>query len=117
VAVQRRLEPGLGQQPRWTRSNLTGQHVADILNDEYDSGGGSGDTCGFKGVFVRWAAKYANVANDNSIKSWLTANANAAWSYRNSSGLMWGQWWHRTPDGYVTAWECSPGIAVTQCAP
>ena len=101
----------------WTRANLTGQHVADILNDEYDSGGGSGDSCGFKGVFVRWAAKYASVAGDSSIASWLTNNANVAWSYRNSSGLMWGQWWHRTPDTGVTSWECSPGLAVTQCAP
>lgn len=101
----------------WTRSNLTGQHTPDILNDEYDGGGGSGDSCGFKGVFVRWAAKYANVANDNSIKGWLTTNANAAWTYRNSAGLMWGQWWRRSPDGFITSWECSPGLAVTQVAP
>lgn len=101
----------------WARSHLTGQHVNDILNDEYDAGGGNGDTCGFKGIFVRWAAKYANVANDGPIKSWLTTNANAAWANRNSSGVMWGQWWRRTPDGYVTSWESSGGVAVTQVAP
>ena len=101
----------------WARSNLTGQHVADILNDEYDGGNGGGDPGGFKGIFVRWAAKYAAVANDASIKSWLTKNADAAWSYRNSNGVSWGQWWRRTPDGYVTSWECSPALAVTQVAP
>ena len=105
------------QAVKWTRSNLTGQHIADILNDEYDSNGGNGDPVGFKGIFARWAAKYANAANDTSIKSWLTSNANTAWSYRNSSGVMWGQWWHRTPDTYVTSWECSSGLAMTQCAP
>lgn len=101
----------------WTREHLAGQHVAGILNDEYDSGGGMGDTVGFKGVFVRWAAKYANVANDDQTKSWLTANASAAWAYRNSSGVTWGQWWHRTPDQYVTSWEAAPAVAVTQVAP
>lgn len=99
---------------KWTRSNLTGQHLADILNDEYDASGGSGDTAGFKGVFVRWAGKWAGAANDASIKSWLGTNANTAWQYRNSGGVMWGQWWHRTPDGYLTSWEASPGLAVTQ---
>ncbi|MET0406368.1 MAG: glycoside hydrolase family 76 protein [Cystobacter sp.] len=98
----------------WTRRNLTGQHITDILNDEYDSGGGSGDTAGFKGIFIRWASRWANAANDASTKSWLGHHANVAWSYRNSGGLMWGQWWRRTPDNYVTAWEASPGIAATQ---
>ncbi|EPX56513.1 hypothetical protein D187_007855 [Cystobacter fuscus DSM 2262] len=98
----------------WTRRNLTGQHLADILNDEYDANGGSGDTAGFKGIFVRWAGKWAGAANDASIKSWLANNSNTAWSYRNSSGVMWGQWWRRTPDNYVTSWESSPGLAVSQ---
>ncbi|SEU38249.1 glycoside hydrolase family 76 protein [Stigmatella erecta] len=98
----------------WARGNLTGQHIPDILNDEYDSGGGQGDTAGFKGVFVRWASKWAGVANDTGIKNWLVTNSNVAWSYRNSSGLMWGQWWRRTPDNFVTSWESSPGLAVTQ---
>ena len=101
----------------WTRSNLTGQHIAGILDDEYDSNGGSGDTCGFKGIFVRWAAKYATIAADTSTQGWLTTNANAAWSYRDSSGITWGQWWHRTPDGGLTSWECSGALAVTQTAP
>lgn len=101
----------------WAKNNLTGQHIAGILNDEYDSSGGNGDPVGFKGIFARWAAKYANAANDTTIKSWLTTNANTAWSYRNSNGVMWGQWWQRTPDGYLTSWECSSAVAMTQCAP
>jgi hypothetical protein len=77
----------------WGCNNLTGQHIVGILNDEYDANGGSGDTAGFKSVFVRWASRY---------KSWLVTNANTAWSYRNSSGVMWGQWWRRTPDSPLT---------------
>lgn len=105
----------------WTQHHLTGQHCNDILNDEYDiADGGRHDGCGFKGIFVRWAAKYVHVveARNNATKNWLTANANAAWENRSSSGLMWGQWWHRTPDnGVLTSWECSSGVVVTQCAP
>lgn len=101
----------------WARNNLAGSHAAGILNDEYNSGDGGNDSAGFKGIFARWAAKYANAANDDSIKNWLTSNANAAWQYRNSFGVTWGQWWHRTPDDYVTAWECSPALAMTQSAP
>lgn len=101
----------------WAKNNLTGQHTAGILNDEYDSNGGNGDPPGFKGIFVRWAAKYANATSDTSIKNWLTNNANAAWSFRNSSGVSWAQWWQRTSDSYVTSWECSSALAVTQDAP
>jgi predicted alpha-1,6-mannanase (GH76 family) len=100
----------------WARSNLTGQHSAQILNDEYGNDRNS-DSAGFKGIFVRWAAKYANVANDTDIKSWLRTNANAAWANRSSSGVMWGRWWHRTPDDYVTSWESSSGVVITQVAP
>jgi predicted alpha-1,6-mannanase (GH76 family) len=101
----------------WTRRNLTGQHLADILDDEYDSANRNNDAAGFKGIFIRWAARYANVSSDTAIKSWLTRNADTAWALRNSSGVMWGQWWRRTPDGFVTSWESSPGVAVTQVAP
>ncbi|RYG35632.1 glycoside hydrolase, partial [bacterium] len=31
----------------FAKNNLSGQHLAGILNDEYDGGGGGGDTCGF----------------------------------------------------------------------
>lgn len=101
----------------WTKNNLTGQHVAGILNDEYDSNGGQGDPVGFKGIFARWCGQYANGVNDSTIKTWLTTNANAAWSYRNNSGLMWAQWWHRTPDTGVASWECTSGVAMAMAAP
>ena len=104
----------------WAKANLTGQHVAGLLNDEYDSQGGNGDGPGFKGVFARWTALYANGVNDGTLKSWLTTNANAAWGYRNSKGLMWAQWWRRTPDlpgATLTAWELSSGVVIAQTAP
>lgn len=105
----------------WTRHHLTGQQHENILNDEYDADdGGRHDGCGFKGIFVRWAAKYVKVveAKNNATKNWLTANANAAWEHRNAAGLMWGQWSRSTPnDGVLTSWECSSGVVVTQCAP
>ncbi len=103
----------------WTKNNLAGQHTAGILNDEYDSNGGNGDGPGFKGIFVRWCARYASDQGDGSIQTWLTNNAVSAWNYRNNAGITWGQWWHATPasGNYLTAWECSSAAAAIQTAP
>jgi len=79
----------------YTKSQLTGQHVPSILNDEDDSA--DGDGVGFKGVFARWAKKYVSVAGDQEIQSWLDLNAQKAWSYRNSHGVTWTQWVIRRP--------------------
>lgn len=80
-----------------------------LLPDEYDT-----DDCqGFKAIFARWACRFVK---DHSYQStyaaWLNYNAAEAWNYRNSNGLMWGQWWHRTPDNYVNSFETTCGIAM-----
>jgi len=100
-----------------TKANLTGQHVAGILNDEYGGGGGDGDGTGFKGIFARWASKYPTITGDTQFNGWLQQNANAAWNYRNSSGVTWAMWWQRTSDTFVTAWECSAALAIIEDSP
>lgn len=90
---------------RYTMSNSAG-----LLPDEYC---GTRDCPGFKGVFARWACKYVKDQNQVSrYGTWLNYNANQAWRYRNSSGLMWAQWWRRTPDGYLTSFEASSGVSM-----
>jgi predicted alpha-1,6-mannanase (GH76 family) len=86
-----------------------------ILVDEY----GGPDGKGFKGIFARWCSKYAKDENSNNgtIKTWLARNANSAWSHRNSANLMWAKWRERTPDGDLSSWDCSSGLAITQNAP
>ncbi|BDI28501.1 glycoside hydrolase [Capsulimonas corticalis] len=83
-----------------------------ILNVE---GTGTNDAAGFKGVFARWAGKYA--AGDTTFNAWLDANANQAWAERNSSGLVWSNWGARTSDGTVYSWECSSGASMIVNAP
>lgn len=102
---------------RWTKNNLTGQHVAGILNDEYSTGDGYNDGAGFKGPFARWAGKWIRVTGNTEFNAWMQQNANAAWTYRNSSGVSWAQWWQRTSDTSVTSWECSSALAMIQNCP
>lgn len=101
----------------WTKNNLTGQHVAGILNDEYDSSNPNNDAAGFKGIFARWACKWIQVTGNTEFNSWMQQNANAAWTYRNSSGVTWAQWWHRASDTLVSSWECSSAVSMLQNCP
>lgn len=80
-----------------------------LLPDEYDT-----DDCqGFKAIFARWACKFVHDQGyQSTYSSWLNYNAAQAWAYRNSNGLMWGQWWHRTPDNYVNSFETTCGVAM-----
>lgn len=82
---------------------------AGLLPDEYDT-----DDCqGFKAIFARWACKFVHdQALQTTYADWLNYNAAAAWQYRNSNGLMWGQWWHRTSDTYVNSFETTCGVAM-----
>ncbi|WP_025007002.1 glycoside hydrolase family 76 protein [Marinilabilia salmonicolor] len=80
-----------------------------LLPDEYDTF----DCQAFKGIFARWACKFvADRGLAGTYGAWLNYNAQQAWDNRNSSGLMWGQWWHRAPDAYLNAWESSSGVAI-----
>jgi len=100
----------------WTKNNLTGQNLSGILNDEY-SNNPNDDAAGFKGIFARWAGKYVSVTGNTEFNTWLQQNANAAWNYRNSSGVTWSQWWHRTSDVSVTSWECCSAVSMLQNCP
>lgn len=75
----------------WTRDHLTGQHVQGIINDEYNTGDGLNDAAGFKSIFARWMGKYISVTGDTQFNSWFKQNAQAAWQYRNTQGISWGQ--------------------------
>lgn len=93
----------------YSKNNMC-QTPGGILLDEYDTA----DTQGFKGIFARWACIYVHSAGlQSTYGNWLDANATQAWSIRNSSGLMWGKWATRTPDGTIlNAFETTPGVAM-----
>lgn len=80
-----------------------------LLPDEYDTE----DCQGFKGIFARWACRFVKDQNyQSTYGTWLKYNAEQAWAYRNSNGLMWAQWWHRTPDNFVNSFETTCGVAM-----
>ncbi|GAA0544485.1 glycoside hydrolase family 76 protein [Chitinophaga japonensis] len=80
-----------------------------LLPDEYDTE----DCQGFKAIFARWACQFVrDHGYQGAYASWLNYNAAQAWSYRNSNGLMWAQWWRRTPDSYVNSFETTCGVAM-----
>ncbi|WP_221409760.1 glycoside hydrolase family 76 protein [Pseudochryseolinea flava] len=84
-----------------------------LLPDEYC---GSDDCPGFKSIFARWVCKFVKDQNRvSSYGAWLDYNAKEAWRYRNSKGLMWAQWWRRTPDGFLTSWETASGVSMMNC--
>jgi predicted alpha-1,6-mannanase (GH76 family) len=91
----------------YTKNNMC--NAQGLLPDEYDNE----DCQGFKSIFARWACKFVrNQAFQGTYAAWLNYNAQEAWKYRNSNGLMWGQWWRRTPDNYVNSFETTCGVAM-----
>jgi predicted alpha-1,6-mannanase (GH76 family) len=104
------------QAANWTRSNLTGQHLPLILNDEYSTGPDPdlGDGVGFKGIFARWCGFYAQGAPNADILQWLDYNYQTAWSFRNQQNATWAKWWTPTPNDYFTSWECSDLVVIAQ---
>lgn len=96
----------------YTRYNYTKNqgHDGYILPDEY----GDGDTMGLKGIFMRWCGQWARQTGNKSYEIWLQDNANAAWRIRDNKGVSWSQWWHKDPNTYKEAWECSAAAAACQ---
>jgi hypothetical protein len=95
-----------------TQNNMT---TAGIL-PEWSS---NSDLSGFNGIFVRWMARFAKDQNIwPAFGPWLTTNANAAWSIRNTNNLAWQKWRTATPNlsSEVDAWGCSPAVVVMQVA-
>ncbi len=81
--------------------------------------GSNSDLSGFNGIFARWMARFAKDQNLwASFGPWLTTNANAAWSIRNSSNLAWQKWRTLTPESgsEIGNWGCSASVVVMQVA-
>ena len=60
----------------------------------------SGDLCGFKGIFMRYARRYAQDLNHEEAFSWMEKNAWKAWQNRNSKGVTWSAWLTKTSEDF-----------------
>ena len=60
----------------------------------------SGDLCGFKGIFMRYARRYAHDLNHEDALAWMKKNAWRAWQNRNSKGVTWSAWLTKTSEDF-----------------
>lgn len=60
----------------------------------------SGDLCGFKGIFMRYARRYAQDLNHEDALAWMKKNAWRAWQNRNSKGVTWSAWLTKTSEDF-----------------
>ncbi|MDQ6901386.1 MAG: RICIN domain-containing protein, partial [Bacteroidota bacterium] len=65
-----------------------------VMNNE-DRGN---DLPGFKGIFARYARKYAVEGNKPDLNAWLQLNARVAYNNRNSEDLIQTNWGTRTSE-------------------
>ena len=76
---------------RYTRDSM---YSTRVMNNE-DNGN---DLPGFKGIFARYARKYAVETNKKDLNAWLMLNAKIAYNNRNSQNLIQTKWATRTPE-------------------
>ena len=80
-------------------------------------GGTDSDLYGLDGIFARWMARFAKDQNLwPAYGPWLTTNANAAWSVRNTNNLAWQEWATPLGTNIPTDWGCSAAVVVMQVA-
>ncbi len=80
----------------WSYNNLTNKdkivHVCQTA---------TGDLCGFKGIFMRYARLYAQTFNNEAPMEWMEKNAWFAMQNANSKGIIWSKWLTKTPENFM----------------
>jgi predicted alpha-1,6-mannanase (GH76 family) len=79
-----------------------------------EAGGPDSNGGGFKGIFCRWAVGFAHGHHLTSFDAWFQQNADAAWSHRDSRGLMGPFWSRPTSPGLLYSWDCSSAVVLLQ---
>ncbi|MBQ4120776.1 MAG: hypothetical protein IJD35_02040 [Clostridia bacterium] len=77
----------------YARANLTELTFGVLDNNEVRDGA----QFGFKGIFARWAIRYAKETNNVDLLLFLQHNADVAYGNRNEKGLIWTSWHVKTP--------------------
>ena len=77
----------------WTYKNLcNNRHLVNACQTI------SGDLCGFKGIYMRYARRYAQELNHEDALQWMELNAWHAYQNRNYDGIIWSAWLTKTTD-------------------
>lgn len=61
----------------------------------------NGDLCGFKGIFMRYARRYAQELNHPEALHWMQTNAYRARQNANSKGVIWSKWLTKTSEDLI----------------
>ncbi len=91
---------------QFARNSLTN---GGVLRDD-----GSGDGGGFKGIFMRYAVTFTQRQQIGDFDDWFRQNAAAAWSKRDSRGLMGHDWMNRASDTRLVSFDASAGVVALQ---
>ena len=94
---------------RHAQAHLT---VRGILRSEALGGNENGG--GFKGIFVRYAVRFARENHLTEFEPWFTLNAKAAWRHRDARGLIGQDWAHPTRRRLLYSWDCSAGVVLLE---
>ncbi len=94
---------------RHTETHLT--HHG-ILPSEATGGNENGG--GFKGIFMRYAVRFARDNHLTEFEPWFALNASAAWRHRDVRGLMDQNWARQTRGGLLYSWDCSAGVVLLE---
>jgi predicted alpha-1,6-mannanase (GH76 family) len=76
---------------QYTRDSMYATKVMD--NED-----GGNDLPGFKGIFARYARKYAVECSKSDLNAWLQMNAKVAYNNRNSQDIIHTKWATRTSE-------------------
>ncbi len=93
----------------YTEANMTSKGILTV-----DGTAANQDTGGFKGIFARWAVRFARDNNITTYDDWFRGNAGAAWARRNAAGLMGTDWSAPTGKGLLYAFDCSSAVAMME---
>jgi len=95
---------------RYARADLTHHGIL-----QSESSGGNQNGGGFKGIFVRYAVRFARENHLTEFEPWFALNATTAWRHRNAHGLMGQDWAHRTRNRRLLySWDCSAGVVLLE---
>jgi len=72
------------------------------------------DAPGFKGIFIRYASKFAGEYKLSEYLNWLNENAKAVYYNRRNDGLTYTNFNFKCPDGPIAAWGATPGVIIMQ---
>ena len=56
----------------------------------------AGDLCGFKGIYMRYARRYAEDLGHPEVLEWMAKNAWHGYQNRSSAGIIWSAWLTKT---------------------